>query len=62
MRVSFTDDAGNEETLTSAATDAVAGLPPPPLTVSLESAPTSHNDTDSFTFEFRFGESVKLSY
>ena len=28
VRVSFTDDAGNEETLTSAATDAVAGMPP----------------------------------
>ena len=29
VRVSFTDDAGNEETLTSAATDAVAGAPTP---------------------------------
>ena len=28
VRVSFTDDGGNEETLTSAATDAVAGMPP----------------------------------
>ena len=30
VRVSFTDDAGNEENLTSAATDAVAAVPPPP--------------------------------
>ena len=30
VRVSFTDDAGNEESLTSAATDAVATAPPPP--------------------------------
>ena len=29
MRVSFTDDAGNEESLTSAATGAVAAPPPP---------------------------------
>ena len=30
VRVSFTDDAGNEESLTSAATTAVAAAPPPP--------------------------------
>ena len=30
VRVTFTDDAGNEESLTSAATDAVAAAPPPP--------------------------------
>ena len=32
VQVSFTDDAGNEETLTSAATDAVASLPNSPAT------------------------------
>ena len=32
VQVSFTDDAGNEETLTSAATDAVASLPNNPAT------------------------------
>ena len=32
VQVSFTDDAGNEETLTSTATDAVAGLPNSPAT------------------------------
>ena len=30
VRVSFTDDAGNEESLTSEATDAVSAAPPPP--------------------------------
>ena len=30
VRVSFTDDAGNEESLTSASTTAVAAAPPPP--------------------------------
>ena len=30
MRVSFTDDAGNDEQLTSAGTGAVAAAPPPP--------------------------------
>ena len=32
VRVSFTDDAGNDEQLTSAATGAVAAVPPPPNT------------------------------
>ena len=32
VRVSFTDDAGNDEELTSAATGAVAAAPPPPNT------------------------------
>ena len=35
VTVSFTDDAGNAETLTSAATDAVDGAPSTPLTVSV---------------------------
>ena len=62
VRVSFTDDANNQETLTSAATAAVAGLTPEPLTASLENTPESHNGTDEFTFELRFSEDVKLSY
>ena len=59
VRVSFTDDQGNNESLTSAATAAVTA-PPPSLTVSLENAATSHNGTDAFTFELRFSEDVKL--
>ena len=62
VRVSFTDDAGNGESLTSAATDAVAGLPPPPLTASLENAPGSHDGVNTFTFELRFSEEFSLSY
>ena len=38
VRVSFTDDVGNEETLTGAATEAVAPAAPP-LTVSLREPP-----------------------
>ena len=61
VRVSFTDDAGNDETLTSAATSEVAAAPSP-LTVSLESRPASHNGTDAFTFQIQFSEEFKVSY
>ena len=53
VRVSFTDDAGNAETLTSAASAAVA---PPPLTASATGAPASHDGNSTFTFELRFSE------
>ena len=60
MRVSFTDDGGNDESLTSAATDTVDL----PLTASVHNVPTYHNGQSSFTFELRFGEYPKsdLSY
>ena len=58
VRVSFTDDAGNEETLTSAATNPVVV----PLTASLHDAPESHDGRSPFTFELRFSEELKLSY
>ena len=60
VRVSFPDDAGNDEQLTSAATDTVDL----PLTASVHSVPTYHNGQDWFTFELRFGEYPKsdLSY
>ena len=61
VRVSFTDDAGNEETLTSAATGEVVAAPSL-LTVSLESSPESHSGTDAFTFQIRFSEELKLSF
>ena len=61
VRVTFTDDADNAESLTSVATETVAQAPPP-LTVSLENAATSHNGTDVFTFEIRFSEQFGLSY
>ena len=61
VRVSFSDDAGHDETLTSAATSEVAAAPSL-LTVSLESSPASHHGTDAFTFQIRFSEEFKVSY
>ena len=61
VRVSFTDDADNEETLTSAATAAVAAAPSR-LTVSLENGATTHDGSAVFTFEIRFSEEFALSY
>ena len=64
VKMSFTDDKGNSESLTSAATGAVAAAPASdpapaaePLTVSLTSAaPASHDGSADFTFELRFSE------
>ena len=61
VRVSFTDDSGNEETRTSAASSEVAAAPSP-LTVGLENSPSSHNGADVFTFQIRFNEELRLSY
>ena len=61
VRVDFTDDAGNDETLTSAATVAVAPKPVP-LTASFQSKPSTHDGQTAFTFELRFSEEVELSY
>ena len=61
VRVSFTDDAGNEESLTSKSIGRVAGPPAEPPTANLENTPRSHNGTDAFTFELRFSEEV-MSY
>ena len=56
VRVTFTDDAGNEETLTSAATEAVAP-PLPPLTASFVDVPAEHEGAGvEFSFELRFSE------
>ena len=61
VRVSFTDDADNEETLTSVATSAVA--PRPPLTVSLVFPVASHHGASNvFAFDIRFSEEFPLSY
>ena len=59
VKVSFTDDADNEEMLTSAATNPVAGMP---LTASFESVPGSHDGQMTFTIELKFSESPDLSY
>ena len=61
VRVSFTDDADNEEALTSAATGTIA---PPPLTASFHTdhTPDNHDGDNTFTFELRFNEEPGLSY
>ncbi len=55
VRVSFTDDAGNAETLTSDATSTVAAAPIP-LTASVHDEPGSHDGENVFTFELRLSE------
>ena len=62
VTVSFTDDTGNDETLTSAASAAVAAAPLPPLTALIENAAASHDGESVFTFELRFSEEFGLSY
>ena len=64
VRVTFTDDAGNAESLTSAATAAVAAAPSPPspLTASVHNTPTSHDGQSAFTFELRFSETPKDNF
>ena len=61
VRVSFTDDAGNAESLTSAATDAVAARPEP-LTASFEGMPAEHAGQGSFSFRVAFSEGINTSY
>ena len=61
VRVDFTDDAGHEERLTSAATDAVAAAPEP-LTASFEGLPAEHAGQGSFSFRVAFSEGIKISY
>ena len=65
VKVSFTDDAGNDETLTSAATAAVvtaAVVTAPPLTASLQNAPATYDGQSDFTFELRFSEEPKSDF
>ena len=58
VKVSFTDDGGNEETLTSAATIVVEV----PLTAELQSVPDSHNGSGTFTFRILFSEPVTVGF
>ena len=60
VQVSFTDDDGNEESVTSTATAAVAR---PPLTATVHNKPSSHDGSAAFTFELRLSENIEnLSY
>ncbi len=63
VQVSFTDDAGNTESLTSAATSAVeAAAQATQMTASVHGVPASHDGSAAFTFELRFSEEFPLSY
>ena len=57
VRVSFTDDAGNAETLTSAPTAVAAAL-----TAEFLNVPTSHDGQTPFTLELRFSDEFSVSY
>ena len=57
VTVTFTHDAGNEESLTSAAAAVTQ-----PLTATIHDAPDSHDGRSKFTFELRFSEEFGLSY
>ena len=76
VRVTFTDDAGNAESLTS---DARLSAPPlviprketppkstetaeTPLTAAIHDAPESHDGEKKFTFELRFSEDPKEDF
>ena len=60
VRVSFTDDQDNSESLVSAATVAVTTSP---LTASLQNEPQAHDGENGFTFELVFSEHVPdMSY
>ena len=61
VRVGFTDDAGNAESLTSAATDAVAARPEP-LTASFEGMPAEHAGQGAFSFRVAFSDGISVSY
>ena len=61
IRLSFTDDRGHQETVTSTATAAVTAAPSP-LTVSVESAPTSHNGSEAFRIRVAFSETPESGF
>ena len=57
VRASFTDNAGNAESVTS---DAVAG--PYPLTATTHDAPGSHDGSAAFSFELWFSEAPAVGF
>ena len=58
VTVTFTDDAGNEESLTSDATAALTQ----PLTATIHNPLDSHDGRKTFTFELRFSDDLKQSF
>ena len=65
VRVTFNDDAGNAESLTSTATTAVAAQPAETpvvlITASFANMPADHNG-ENFTFQLHFSENVNAGY
>ena len=61
VRVSFTDDDGFSESVTSEATTAVAAKPPL-LTASFSNVPANHNGSSTFTFDLAFSENIQVSF
>ena len=65
VRVTFNDDAGNAESLTSTATTAIAAQPAETpidlLTASFANVPADHNG-ENFTFQLTFSENVDAGY
>ena len=60
VRVTFTDDAGTQETLVSAATTTITAAG---LTASFSAMPTEHaGPSKRFTFELTFSEAPEVSY
>ena len=62
VQVSFTDDADNQESLTSEATEAVAAAAQALLTAAFQGLPDSHDGSTAFTFRVLFSEDVGISY
>ena len=65
VRVTFNDDAGNAESLTSTATTSIAAQPAETpavlLTASFANVPADHNGSN-FTFQLSFSENVEAGY
>ena len=65
VRVTFNDDAGNAESLTSTATTPIAAQPAETpvdlLTASFANVPADHNG-ENFTFQLTFSENVNAGY
>ena len=61
VRVAFTDDEGNAETLTSAATAAISAATTE-LTAEFRDIPTLHDGQSPFTVELRFSEEFEVLY
>ena len=58
VRVTFTDDGNNQESVTSAATAAVKR----PLTATVKNVPSSHDGERSFALRLIFNEEVDISF